>query len=599
MKVSDTGEGRIESHAERLQRAVRGSAEGFWECRLADGNVWLSARARELLGCGLPMPTVGLRLLLRRLDSPGREALARAWRGHRDRGLIFEVMLHVEVAEGRRYWFRLRGDHSRPAGSGSGYLSGSCANVDAWQRVRERLEWQADHDPLTGLSNRRRFLERVDVVLRAQRDARQVRAAVLAMDFDRFKQVNDLHGHAVGDELLQRIAERLRLEIADAGLVCRFGGDEFAVLLANVEGVGHVSLHAERLYRRLEAPYRLSGGQEIVCSASIGVLYLAAADYDDPAEVLRDADTAMYQAKAAGGRAQFFDVEVRERIARVARLEQALGRALELDELALHYQPVICLDTGRVRAVETLVRWHRAGDMRPVPADEFIPLAEDTGMIVRIGRWIAERALADLHPLREAAGPVAAAGMRLAINVSRRELMERDYSEWLVDAVARHGLTPGDVILEITETAFVNDRFDISGTAEALAEAGFALALDDFGTGQSSLNSLQELPISIVKIDKKFVRALTHRPDLVAVIHAIVQLGHCLSLEIVAEGVESAGEVSSLQGMECTMGQGYYFARPLPLQGLQALLRRAGVGGRLATLPGPDHVPARSSNARN
>ena len=575
------------AHATRLERVVRGSAEGFWECTLATGAVWLSARARALLGPGLPSGPVPLRQLLRLLDVGARATLARAWRAHRDRAQAFEALLQVQVAGRRRRWFRLRGEVAADVDGNTCYLSGSCSNVDAWQRARGRLEWQVDHDPLTALSNRRHFLDRVATVLRAQRDERDVRAVVLAMDFDRFKHVNDVHGHAVGDQLLQRIADRLRGEMEPDGLACRFGGDEFAVLLADVKGVQDAAHRAERLHARLAAPYRLSGGQVIACSASIGVLYLAAADYRDPADVLRDADAAMYQAKAAGGRVQFFDAQVRERIARVAKLEQSLRRALELDELTLHYQPVVCLDTGRVRAVEALVRWHRGGEVRPVPADEFIPLAEDTGLIVDIGRWIADRALADLVRLRASAAPAVAGDMRLALNVSRRELMERDYSGWLLANVTRHGLRPTDVILEITETAFVDDGFEIAATAAALADAGFALALDDFGTGQSSLNSLQELPIAIVKIDKKFIRALTRRSEFMAVVHAIVQLGHCLSLEIVAEGVESAAEVGALQAMECTMGQGYHFSRPLPVSRMQELLRASGSDCRLTGLSAP------------
>lgn len=559
---------------ERFERAVRGSTDGLWDYTVASRSIWVSARMEELLGSPPEAARAGHRpllTLLRRLH-PGHHATMRAaWRAHHDSGCPFDVVVQLRVADFAWRWFRVRGELTRSESGEVVRMSGSVSDVHEWQQARERLEWQVLHDQLTGLSNRELFMDRVGQLLYRQREEPGLRAAVFAMDFDRFKQVNDVHGHAVGDELLRRIGVRLREETSGSDIACRFGGDEFAVLLPGVSTVEEARVRAERLHAALGQPYQLEGGLEIVCSASIGVLYLEAASYASADAVLRDADAAMYQAKASEGRVQFFDGRLRERMARMAHLEQGLRQCIANCELMLRYQPVISLETGQITLLEALVRWRRSGDEELVRPDEFIPLAEETGLIVGIGRWIADQACADLVAMR--AQVPAMASLRMGINVSRRELVESDYVDWLQERVAAHGLRPQDLMLEITETAFVDTRYDISETAAALRDAGFLLALDDFGTGQSSLNSLHELPIGVVKIDKKFIRELTSRQSFMAIVHAIVTLGHYLELQVIAEGVESETEVAALQGMDCAMGQGFFFSRPVDRDGIIALAR--------------------------
>ena len=584
---------------ERFERAVRGSSDGLWDYHFDSRRIWMSARMEILLGAPPAEASAGHRpllKLLRRLH-PGQHATLRAaWRAHHESGHPFDIVVKLRVGAFDWRWFRVRGELSRGETGEVVRMSGSLTDVHEWQQARERLEWQVLHDPLTGLSNRELFMDRVGQLILRQHEAPELRAAVFAMDFDRFKQVNDVHGHAIGDELLQRIGARLREHTSGADIACRFGGDEFAVLLPGVGSVEEARVRAERLHAALGQPYELEGGLEIVCSASIGVLYLEAARYATADAVLRDADAAMYQAKASGGRVQFFDSRLRERMARMARLEQGLRQCVANDELLLRYQPVISLETGEITLLEALVRWQRPGEGQFVRPDEFIPLAEETGLIVGIGRWVAERACADLVAMR--AQEPAMSGLRMGINVSRRELVEPDYVQWLEQAVARHGLTPGDLMLEITETAFVDARYDITESARALRDAGFLLALDDFGTGQSSLNSLQELPIGVVKIDKKFIRELTSQQSFMAIVHAIVTLGHYLDLRVIAEGVESDTEVAALQGMDCAMGQGFFFSRPVDCGTIMALARARrvrgvdGAAGCLASWPRQPGVSA-------
>ncbi len=565
---------KLRRSEERFERAVRGSTDGLWDYAFASRTIWVSARMDELLGRRPEQALAGHRpllSLLRRLH-PGHHAMVRAaWRAHHDSGHPFDVVVQLRVGDFDWRWFRIRGELSRQETGDVVRMSGSLSDVHEWQQARERLEWQVLHDPLTGLSNRELFMDRVGQLIYRQREESALRAAVFAMDFDRFKQVNDVHGHAVGDELLRRIGQRLREQTSGGDIACRFGGDEFAVLLPGVGNAEEARVRAERLHAALGQPYALQGGLEIVCSASIGVLYLEAARYDSADAVLRDADAAMYQAKASGGRVQFFDSRLRERMARMAHLEQGLRQCVANRELMLRYQPVISLETGQISLLEALVRWQRPGETELVRPDEFIPLAEETGLIVGIGRWIAEQACSDLVAMR--AQEPAMSALRMAINVSRRELVEPDYVPWLQAMVKTHGLQPQDLMLEITETAFVDARYDITDTAKQLRDAGFLLALDDFGTGQSSLNSLQELPISVVKIDKKFIRELTSRQSFMAIVHAIVTLGHYLELQVIAEGVESETEVAALQGMDCAMGQGFFFSRPVVWEDIIGLAR--------------------------
>lgn len=569
---------RLQETEARLERAVRGSTDGLWDYDFATRRVWLSDRMYRLLDM-TPGEFVGSRplsVLLRRLHPGQHDALRTAWQAHRDGGHGFDLVVKLRVGDVVYRWFRVRGELTRDACGHAERMSGALTDVHEWQETRESLEWQVLHDPLTGLSNRALFVDRIGQLLRQGRGEARYQSAVFAMDFDRFKQVNDVHGHAAGDELLRAIAERLRLATGPEDLACRFGGDEFAVLLGCVGSVEEVRARAESLHAELARPHYLGNGQEVICTASIGVLYFAAGRYEQAEAVLRDADAAMYQAKASGGRVRFFDRRLREHMAAMAELEHGLRGCIDNGELQLEYQPIVALESGRIDAVEALVRWQRSGSDQPLSANEFVPLAEETGLIVPLGRWIAEQACRDLVALRASHGN--AAQVVMAVNVSRRELVEPDYVDWMQATVAKHGLAPADLILEITETAFVDSRFDIVGTARALRDAGFVLALDDFGTGQSSLNSLQELPIVVVKVDKKFIRGLATRQSVIAIVHAIVTLGHYLGLRIVAEGVESATEVAALQGMDCAMGQGYLFTRPLGLQQLLPLLE-TGVGG--------------------
>lgn len=500
------------------------------------------------------------------VDPAVQAELTAAIRDKRD----IETEVQLQTRDGKPYWVRLeirllKDQDGRPKA-----FIALGADITELKAAEGELAWRAHHDPLTGLANRQTFLARLNALQSDRQRSRHGLCALLAMDFDRFKLVNDVHGHVVGDELLCAIARRLETAVAEADVVARFGGDEFILLLQDVGDNASVQRIAARISAALARPHRLGSGIEVSCSASIGVILLEPGDARPAEQLLRDADAAMYQAKMeARGGYRFFDRELRRHMSRRALLESDLRRADFDDCLHLYYQPIIDLRTGQVRCFEALVRWYRHG-VELVPPMDFIPMAEDTGLVVDIGRWVTRRACRDLADWRTRTP--AAADIGMSINLSRREIIEPGYCEWLCQTVTDSGLAPGDITLELTETALIDPRLNLIPLTARLRELGFRLAMDDFGTGQSSLNSLVDLPIEILKIDKRFVRNMLAGHASMAVVHAIVTLAAHLSMTVVAEGIESAEEVASLQAMDCELGQGYHFARPMPCEQALALL---------------------------
>ena len=459
-------------------------------------------------------------------------------------------------------------------------LAGVLSDVTELKMAQAELEWHALHDSLTSLANRQQFLDRLNTIQRRVRRNDRGVCAILSMDFDRFKLVNDVYGHAAGDELLCSIGRRLQAAVRTSDLVARFGGDEFLVLLVDAESASRVQQIARRLCSTLATPHPLTCGAEVTSTASIGVIVLEPSD-DRPAELLlREADAAMYQAKAESkGSYRFFDRELRLRMNRKALLEADLRKADYDAHFHLVYQPVVNLHTGAIVGFEALLRWRRGG-LEPVSPGDFIPIAEDTGLIVAIGRWVIKRACADLRAWRAAAPEAAAIGV--CINVSRREVVELDYCDAVTQIVQSSGLQPRDVDLELTETALVGERSNLLPIAKRLRIAGFRLCMDDFGKGQSSLNSLMNLPIDTLKIDKEFIHNMTTNRSSIAVVHAIITLALRLDMTVVAEGIESAAELATLQAMDCEFGQGYLFAAPMAEAQALELLREGLPGGAIA-----------------
>src|SRR4051794_18144004 len=438
-------------------------------------------------------------------------------------------------------------------------------DISTRKRAERQLQYQAHHDPLTGLANRALFLER----LRGLLAAGDAGVAVVFVDLDNFKVINDSLGHEAGDRLLTVVAERLRRVLRPDDLIARFGGDEFAVLLAGPSAGGEAAARrvAERLAGALRAPVELDGHHRYV-TASFGVRS-ATSGATDPEELLRDADAAMYRAKELGkARCEVFDASMHERAVERLDLEGGLRRAIERDELRVLYQPQVEMATGQIVGAEALVRWQHPERGLVVPP-VFIPIAEQTGLIVPIGAWVLRESC------RQAAMWARTTGRRLtvSVNVSPRQLADDDFPRTVSDVLAETGLAPDLLCLEITESAVMADPDAASEALAVLKSLGVRLAIDDFGTGYSSLGQLKALlPVDTIKIDKSFVDGITVAGEDRAIIDAVLRLASGLGLAAVAEGVETVDQVRELLALGCDLSQGYHFARPQSPADLERML---------------------------
>lgn len=435
------------------------------------------------------------------------------------------------------------------------------------KQAEKELAHAAMYDRLTGLPNRTLLLDRVQQALSRARRGRGF-FTLMFLDFDRFKLVNDGLGHDVGDALLCEIAARLTRELRCVDSVCRtesgtsaarMGGDEFVVVLEPIRRPEDALATADRLLAALAQPYHL-GPHEVFSSASIGIV-VAPADYERAEDLIRDADTAMYEAKRAGkARYAVFDEEMRKRVQRRHLLENELRRAIEGEQLSLAFQPIVSLETGRLKSVEALLRWLHPAQGAISPA-EFIPIAEESDLILHIGSWVLQAATRQMAQWVERLGP--AAPPTISINLSRKQFVQSDLAERVHTAACDAGLPPGRIQLEITEDTFASDVPTAIATMNAIKQLGFLLAIDDFGTGASSFASLHEFPADVLKLDRSLLVDIETSKQTAALVHALAILSNNLGLAIVAEGVERESEVTVLRELGCHFGQGFYFARPL------------------------------------
>jgi diguanylate cyclase (GGDEF)-like protein/PAS domain S-box-containing protein len=445
----------------------------------------------------------------------------------------------------------------------------------------QQLAHQAFHDAVTGLANRALFGERVRHALaRGRREDRGL--AVIFLDLDDFKTINDSLGHAAGDEALVEVAKRLASSIRVSDTAARFGGDEFALLLEDLDGVQDAADTAERVLEALQRPMR-AGHKEMVLHASLGISIVGPEATADAEELIRDADAAMYMAKRHGkGGYRIFEPAMHEHV--LARLEMRsdLQRAIATEQLELHYQPVVRLSDGEVSGVEALLRW-RHPDRGLIPPDEFIPLAEETGLIIPIGRWVLREGCRQARRMRDQFG--VERGLTMSVNLSVKQLQHSDIVADVSDALSESGLDPAGLTLEITETVLMADTDLAVERLGELKALGVMLALDDFGTGYSSLSSLSRFPVDILKMDRSFLtEEIT--PAASDLAHAVVALGETLDLPVVAEGIERPEQWVTLRDLGCELGQGFYFARPMDAdRALQFLADHApsGAFGRHAT----------------
>ncbi|HEX2063279.1 MAG TPA: EAL domain-containing protein, partial [Acidimicrobiales bacterium] len=429
--------------------------------------------------------------------------------------------------------------------------------TERW-RAQQALAHQAMHDSLTGLANRALFLDRVSHSL--DRLVRQPgNAAVLFLDLDRFKDINDSLGHDAGDQVLVAVARRLENVLRRSDTVARFGGDEFTIFCEDLEAESHAVTLAERVDEALSVPLEVEG-RDISITTSIGIAY--ARGKVNGEDLLRDADMAMYRAKQEGrARYALFDPDMHAAATQRLETANALRTAIKNQELRLHFQPQVSLAGGGLIGVEALVRWQHPVTGLVWPG-EFIPVAEESNSIIELGRWVVDEACRQVAEWDAAAPGVGPLGV--SVNISARQLADPRLVDVVARALAKSGLDPARVCLEVTESVLMTDVEASFEALSGLKRLGVNLAVDDFGTGYSSLSYLQRLPVDLLKVDKSFVHGMNTDRAKAAIVRSVVDLAHALHLEVLAEGVETAEQAAMLGDLGCDRAQGYFFGRPVP-----------------------------------
>jgi diguanylate cyclase (GGDEF)-like protein len=433
-------------------------------------------------------------------------------------------------------------------------------------RAYYERQHQALYDSLTDLPNRALFLDRLQRALDGAKQDKSLHA-VLFLDLDNFKIINDSLGHEEGDKLLRIIGQRLQRDSRPTDTIARLGGDEFAVLLEDIESVGDAVRAAQRIAGELRTPFDLQG-RELTVTSSIGIA-LSDPAYERTEDLLRDADVAMYQAKKAKKTHKVFHPSMYVQVLERLSIEEALRRAIGENDLEVYYQPIVRLDTFEIVGVEALMRW---GDAKRgiLPPSEFIPIAEDTGLIIPAGAWVLEEACRQAEEWKERNETFS--GLKICVNFSVRQFQHPDLLDSVGHILQETGLNAGNLHIEITESTMMDDEQYAKDILGKLKSLGLKVSIDDFGTGYSSLSYLRDLPADFLKIDQSFVWGLEEDASDTAITHLVVDLAHTLGLAAIAEGVEKTGQLAKLQEMGCDLGQGYYFSEPLPAEAIEALL---------------------------
>jgi diguanylate cyclase (GGDEF)-like protein/PAS domain S-box-containing protein len=474
--------------------------------------------------------------------------------------------------DGHVVWGLLNGSLVHDEEGEPHYYIAQIQDVTERKQAEERLQYQSTHDLLTDLPNRQLFLDRLEQALGRTRRRPEHKVAVLFMDLDNFKVVNDSLGHEVGDRILVTVAERLKRCVRPEDTLARFGGDEFTVCIEDVDSPAGATTVAERIAQGLKEPVVLDG-RELFVGTSIGIA-MGTAPQESPEDLLRDADTAMYQAKKEGLGYRVFEPDMYEQSVKRLTRENDLRRAIEAEEFVVHYQPIVRLNGGEVWGAEALVRWDHPelGFLNP---SQFIPAAEESGLIVPVCESVLEEACRRAKDWQKEYAQMPP--WHISVNVSATQLNRPDFAEVVGGILKRTGLEARCLSLDVTETVYVKALENVTTTLDELKSRGVRISIDDFGTGYSSLSYLRRLPADILKIDKKFIKGVGEDVEDTAIVQMVIDLAHTLGMETVAEGVESEGQVKELRRMGCDMGQGYYFSEPFPPEAVLEFLKE-GLG---------------------
>ena len=550
----------LRASEERYALAISGANDGLWDWDLEKDRIYYSTRWKEMIGYDEDELSVYPEEWFSRVHPDELARLKQEISDHLSgRSLHFKHEHRMRHRDGSYRWMLSRGIAVRGASGKPRRMAGSLTDIHARKMTEQQLLHDAMHDALTDLPNWALFMDRLGIAIAQCKRREDHQFAVLFLDLDRFKNINDSLGHAVGDLLLISIARRFRAFLRPGDTVARLGGDEFAILADAIESPSDATRIAERINEELSRPFDLQG-HEVFTSASIG-LALSSTGYDRPEEVLRDADTAMYRAKSLGkARHAIFDQEMHRRAVELLSLETDLRRAVRRDEFRVHYQPIVALSTGVLEGFEALVRWEHPTKGLVYP-EEFISVAEETGLIVPLG-W---------NVLHEACSQTAAWQKRfpadehltVSVNLSGKQFRQPELVDRIREILADSALEPSRLCLEITESMIMENAESAVNKMRQLRDVGVELHIDDFGTGYSSLSYLHRLPTHTIKIDRSFVRRMSERNGKSQIVGTIVTLARNLGMRVAAEGLETAEQLARLRQLECEYGQGFFFSKPL------------------------------------
>lgn len=561
----------LKESEERYALAARGANDGLWDWNLASNRIYFSTRWKKMLGYDENEVGDSPEEWFDRIHADDVKIVRAAIDAHiAGRTPHFESEYRIRTRENTYRWMLARGLAVSLNGDGSSRMAGSQSDINDRKRAEEQLLHDAFHDALTGLPNRALFFDRLQRSVQRAKRHKEYLFAVLFLDLDRFKTINDSLGHMAGDQLLIAIAENLNKMLRPGDTVSRLGGDEFVILTDDLENTGEATRIANRILQSFVQPYSVRD-HEVFTTCSIGIA-MSLTHYERAEDLLRDADTALYRAKALGkARYAIFDPAMHEQALQTLQLENDLRRAIERQEFKIHYQPIISLHTGKIEGFESLLRWDAPGRGMVYPAD-FIPLAEETGLIQSLGMWAIEQSCAQAFQWRSLFRDRM--DLSMSVNLSCKQFSQPDLIDQIEHTLMVSHLDPHHLRFEITESMIMEDPDSAVHMLLRLKKLNVKLHLDDFGTGYSSLSYLHRFPFDSLKIDRSFVSKMHNDEESLEIVRTIIMLGRNLQKSVIAEGVETAEQLAQLRALECHQAQGYFFSHALEHEKAEELLLR-------------------------
>jgi diguanylate cyclase (GGDEF)-like protein/PAS domain S-box-containing protein len=555
---------------ERYVLAARGANDGLWDWDMKSNLIYYSPRWKSMLGYEEDEISDSPEEWLGRIHPDDRVKVETKISAHiSGHTPNFQSEYRILHKDGTYRWVLTRGIAVHDPKENAYRMAGSMTDITERKMAEAQLIFDALHDSLTGLPNRALFMDRLGHAVNREKRNKEYLFAVVFLDMDRFKVLNDSLGHSLGDELLIAVSQRLEESLRPDDTVARLGGDEFAILLEDLKDKKEALLIAERIQEKLSLPFNLDG-REVFTSASIGITF-STTGYENPENLLRDADIAMYHAKSIGGACYaVFDKSMYANAVARLQLETDLRQAIKQNEFCLHYQPIISLRTGRITGLEALIRWQHP-ERGLINPSEFIPMAEETGIIVPLGEWVLYEACRQLSIWQKQFPNNSS--LTVSVNISSKQLLP-NLIDHIKKVIQKTGIEPGTLILEITESMIMENAEMVAPILLELKEMDVKLHIDDFGTGYSSLSYLHRFPIDVLKIDRSFVSRLGFNEDHMEIVKAIATLAHSLDMDIIAEGVETEEQIIKLRELQCEYMQGFFFSKPLNSKQIEELLKQ-------------------------